>query len=88
MSDGIQLQGMDGRDAEDIFMEIRRTEPGQDDFFNIVKRSALLIQETPENTVSRGARVIRVNLKRTEQSAMLIQRRRLGAGTDDVDSEG
>ena len=60
---------MDGRDAEDIFMEIRRTEPGQDDFFNIVKRSALLIQETPENTVSRGARVIRVNLKRTKQSA-------------------
>lgn len=88
MSDGIQLQGMDGRDAEDIFMEIRRTEPGQDDFFNIIKRSALLIQETPENTVSRGARVIRVNLKRTKQSAMLIQRRRLGAGTADVDSEG
>ena len=79
---------MDGRDAEDIFMEIRRTEPGQDDFFNIVKRSALLIQETPENTVSRGAWVIRVNLKRTKQSAMLIQRRRLGAGAADVDSEG
>ena len=79
---------MDGRDAEDIFMEIRRTEPGQDDFFNIVKRSALLIQETPENTISRGARVICVNLKRTKQSAMLIQCRRLGAGTADVDSEG
>ena len=79
---------MDGRDAEDIFVEIRRTEPGQDDFFNIAKRSVLLIQETPENTVSRGARVIRVNLKRTKQSAMLIQCRRLGAGTADVDSEG
>ena len=28
---GLYLSGLD----EDIFMEIRRTEPGQDDFFNI-----------------------------------------------------